>query len=272
MRFLPAPRHAGRYEERVIERAPSYGLTGETRHNQPILAAALDLKRTVVEEDPSWDSIVDGGISEETVRRRAEMMLAVDDGVGRILEALEAKGVLDDTLIVFTSDNGYFYGEHGLTVERRLPYEESLRAPLVMRLPGLAEPGTRPAAFALSIDLAPTILGVAGVEIPSRIQGRSLVPVLRGEVDSVRDHACMEYYSHENPMPWTVDLDYRVVREDRFKYIQWTRFEDAEELYDLQVDPYEQINLVLDPERRVLLERMRALVVDCTLEMQGYDE
>jgi N-acetylglucosamine-6-sulfatase len=270
MRFVPAPRHAGRYEDRVIERAPSYGLSEATRRNQPILASALDLKRTVVEQDPSWDSIVDWGISEETVRRRAEMMLAVDEGVGRILERLEEKGILDHTLVLLTSDNGYFYGEHGLTVERRLPYEEALRAPLVMRLPGLVGPGTRPGAFALSIDLAPTILDVAGVEIPGHVQGRSLVPVLSGDADSVRERACMEYYSHEGTMPWTVDLDYRVVRRDRFKYIRWTRFEGGEELYDMQVDPHEQVNLALDRERAALLEEMRRLAVGCVLEMQGY--
>ena len=213
MKFYPAPRHVGLYEQKTIERAPSYGLTEEARRNKPILAQALDLKDEVAEEDPSWESIIDRGISEETIRRRAEMMLAVDEGVGRIYSALEKRDLLDQTLIVFTSDNGYFYGEHGLTIERRMPYEESIRTPLVMRYPALIEPGSRSEGFALSVDIAPTVLDFAGVEIPDHIQGESLVPQLTGEVEAVRDVACMEFYSHENPMPWTVNLDYRIVRK-----------------------------------------------------------
>ena len=92
MKFVPAPRHLGRYEDETIERAPSYGLTAATRRNKPVLAQALDLKEVVVAEDPTWESIIDRGISEETIRRRAEMMLAVDEGVGRIYETLERAG------------------------------------------------------------------------------------------------------------------------------------------------------------------------------------
>ena len=270
MTFLPAARHLGRYETDVLARAPTYGLTEATRRSKPVLARALDLREEVVAADPSWESIIDRGIAEETVRRRAEMMLAVDEGVGRILAALERRGVLDSTLVVVTSDNGYFYGEHGLTVERRLPYEEALRAPLVIRYPPLVAAGSRPAALTLSVDVAPTILDIAGVEIPRHVQGESLVPVLRGDTAAVREVACMEYYSHENPMPWTVDLDYRVVRRGRFKYIRWLRFDDAEELYDLEADPWERRNLAGDPALGRVLADLRAELRTCVLRALGF--
>ena len=89
--------------------------------------------------------------------------MAIEDGVGEILKALEETGQLDNTIIVFTSDNGYFYGEHGLSVERRLAYEESIRMPLLVRYPKWIKPGAARDELALNIDLAPTLLELAGV-------------------------------------------------------------------------------------------------------------
>ncbi len=104
------------------------------------------------------------------------MLLAVDESLGRILAALERKGILNDTVVVFTSDHGYFYGEHGLNEERRLAYEETIRIPLVLRYPPLAMAGSTPSEMALSLDIAPTLLEVAGLQPGAGLQGRSLVP------------------------------------------------------------------------------------------------
>jgi len=89
------------------------------------------------------------------------MLLAVDDSLGRILATLETLGELDDTVVVLTSDNGYFYGEHGLSEERRLAYEEAIRVPLLVRYPPLVRPGTTPGDLVLNIDVAPTLLELA---------------------------------------------------------------------------------------------------------------
>ena len=97
-----------------------------------------------------------------------------------ILKALKETNQLDNTVIVFTNDNGYFYGEHGLSVERRLAYEESIRLPLLVRYPRLIKAGTVRDEFALNIDVAPTLLELAGVSLPVMVQGRSLVPLLKG--------------------------------------------------------------------------------------------
>src|SRR5262249_15147994 len=120
------------------------------------------------------------GTDDETVRNRLRMLMAVDEGVGRIFAALERAGRLDETLIVFTSDHGYFYGEHGLSVERRLAYEEAIRIPLLWRYPRLIRASTVLEPMVLSLDLAPTLLELAGAPIPSDMNGRSLVPLLAG--------------------------------------------------------------------------------------------
>src|SRR5262249_37682193 len=104
----------------------------------------------------------------------------VEEGVGRILRTLEKSGQLDRTIFVFTSDEGYFYGEHGLSFERRLAYEESARIPLLMRYPALIRAGITVDAIALNLDLAPTLLEIAGAEPLSNVQGRSLVPGAEG--------------------------------------------------------------------------------------------
>lgn len=270
-KFIPADRHKGRYDGRVVERRPNYGINEAERKTKPVLAEALEIKHSPKIQE-AFDGLLDPGISEQTVRRRAEMMLAVDEGVGRILGTLESLELLDDTLIIFTSDNGYFYGEHGLGIERRLPYEESARTPLLMRFPRLAAPGTRVDALVASIDLAATALDLAGTQIPSHVQGRSLVPLLSGETDSIRDSLLVEYYSHENPFPWTANLDYRIVLKGHHKYIRWIRFEDAAELYDLEADPYEQSNLIGAPGLEGVERDMRRELGDLTLASLGIAE
>jgi N-acetylglucosamine-6-sulfatase len=263
--FVPAERHRGRYVDEVLERRPNYGFSTAERSTKPVLEEALGIRHEL-EQDDDWAREIDPGISENTIRRRAEMMLAVDEGLGRILDALEKTDELDDTLIIFTSENGYFYGEHGLTVERRLPYEESVRTPLLMRYPRLVEAGRRVNGLVVSIDLAPTVLDVAGVGIPTHVQGRSLRPLLSGETDAIHDAILMEYYSHENPFPWTAKLDYRIVRRGRYKYIRWIRFEDEAELYDLEADPFELTNRVAEPGMSPVVEElqndMRRLVLE----------
>jgi arylsulfatase A-like enzyme len=183
-------------------------------------------------------------------------MLAVDDGVGRLCAALEEKALLDNTLFVFMSDNGSFFGEHGLSVERRFPYEESIRSPLIISQRAAIEP-RRIEAFALSVDIAPTLLQAAGVEIPKSVQGRSLLPLALGQRTRWRDAFLVEYYSHENPFPWLANIDYRAVRIGRYKYIRWIREDEAHELYDLDTDPFELRNLAGDPAHATTVARAR---------------
>ncbi len=240
--YVPAPRHRGRYEHEVFARRPNVVASPDDLTEQPALRRALAY-RASPDITREFGGILDPGTSEETIRRRAEMLLAVDESLGRIMDVLEARGTLDRTLIVLTSDNGFFFGEHGLSLERRLPYEESIRNPLLVRFPPLVAPGSRPDGLALSVDIAPTVLEITGTPISDQIQGRSLVPLLAGEHPSDwRKSLLVEFYTYENPMPWLMDMDYRMVRTDRWKYIHWTQHPDLDELYDLEADPYEMDN------------------------------
>jgi arylsulfatase A-like enzyme len=172
-------------------------------------------------------------------------------------------------MIVFMSDNGSFFGEHGLSVERRLPYEESVKCPLLVSHAAAIEPGRRVTQLALSIDIAPTLIEAAGGAIPTRVQGRSLIPLLHGNAPRWRESCLIEYYSQETPFPWLTNLDYRAVRLGRYKYIRWIRYDDASELYDLESDPFEQRNLAYDPKYAATVSQARAAMSSLVVESLG---
>ena len=123
------------------------------------------------------------------------MLSAVDRAVGRLILALEAKGVLDETVFVVTSDQGFFYGEFGLAQERRLAYEPSIHIPLLVRYPPLVPAGSAPEALAGSMDMAPTLLELGDAPAPADLDGKSLASVLGGATAPVRDDLLIEYYS-----------------------------------------------------------------------------
>ena len=210
----------------------------------------------------------DLGVSEQSIRDRAEMMLAVDESLEKILATLKELNIDDQTAIILTSDNGYVFGEHGFSLERRMPYEESIKAPLFIKYPSLVNPVSNVNGLVLSIDLAATALDIANIDIPNSIQGKSLLPLIQGETESIRPVAFIEYYSHENPFPWTAQMDYRVVVSDRFKYIKWLRFDEAE-LYDLVNDRNELNNLIHQPAYLNVVEQMRREMAELQLEALG---
>ena len=255
--FVPAPRHAGRYEGRLFDRRANFAASPEELVAKPALQRALRNKYSEEMLGMFSEEELDPGASETAIRRRAEMMLAVDESVGRIVETLSRAGILDDTLILFTSDNGYFYGEHALTIERRLPYEESIRSPLLIRYPALASADSEIGELVVSVDIAPTVLEVAGLPVGNQIQGRSLVPLLRGVDADWRRAVLIEFFTYENPFPWLVDMDYRAIRTDRYKYIHWMQHPDENELYELVEDPFETRNLIAQPEMSQVLSELR---------------
>jgi len=186
-----------------------------------------------------------------------------------MIAALEEQGSLDDTMIIFTSDNGFFFGEHWLSQERRLPYEESIRLPLILCYPPLATPGSRIEGLSLSVDTAPTVLEAGGAEIGDHVQGRSLIPLLRGDDVGWRASVLIEFYTHENPRPWLMDMDYRAVRTDRYKLIHWIQHPADRELYDLHEDPFELQNLVDDPAMSEVVAELEAELATLVVEAMG---
>ncbi len=267
--YVPAPRHRGQYEEMEFSRRPNAITTLGDLEGKPAIQQALAAKYSAEIVDEFGEEELDPGSSNETIRRRAEMLLAVDDGLGRIVETLDQEGILDETLILFTSDNGFFYGEHGLSLERRMPYEESIRAPLIVRYPPAATPGTIVEDLVASVDIAPTVLEMAGTPIGDHIQGQSFVESLRGAATHPRSSIFVEFFTYENPFPWLVNMDYRAIRTDRYKYIHWMQFPEWGELYDLTEDPYELRNLVDDPTMAPVLEQLREELRASALHAMG---
>lgn len=176
----------------------------------------------------------------QTVINQMRCLAAIDESTSRVLAALEAVGKLDNTLIVFTSDHGYLWGEHGKG-DKRWPYEESIRIPWLMRLPGRIGAGRISDALAQTIDLAPTCLELAGVPIPAWMQGRSLLPLFGGGTPSHwRDSLLIEY--QQDPKYPEVGT-YSGVRTTRWKYASFTDPAQTDMLFDLNADPYEINNL-----------------------------
>jgi arylsulfatase A-like enzyme len=242
--YVPAERHRDLYRGRVFPARPNAKPPEAGARGKPALAEALARKGREPGGRALLDSIHAG--TQEEVRLRAAMMASVDEGVGMLLDTLDRTGALDHTAVVFLSDNGYFFGEHGLGPERRFAYEEGLRCPLLVRYPPLVAPGTTIDALTLALDVAPTVLELAGAAPAAALQGRSLVPLLGGQQPAWRSSFLAEYYG-EAAIPWLVAMSYKAVRTDRYKYIDWTQHEGCDELYDLAADPYELTNLAREP-------------------------
>jgi N-acetylglucosamine-6-sulfatase len=243
--FVSAERHRGRYANATVPRRPNALAAPERK---PALARVI----------PGLPPLsAKTGTPDADVRDRLEMLLGVDDSLARIVQALRDLGILDDTIVVFTSDHGYFYGEHGLNEERRLAYEETARIPLVVRFPRAARAGAAVSQLVQIIDIAPTVLALAGVDDSAPRQGRSLVPLLADEDAPWRSSILLEYYT-DTVFPRMLTMEYQAVRTTRHKYIHYVDLTGADELYDLEADPYEMNNLLASDAGRRLLPELQA--------------
>ncbi len=165
---------------------------------------------------------------------------SVDENIGRLLEYLDRTGLAENTLVVYTSDQGFYLGEHGW-YDKRFMYEESLRTPLVMRYPQAIKAGQVSDRMALNLDLAPTILDFAGIAIPAEMQGRSLRPASGGRPP--KDWRKSIYYHYYEIESWHSVKKHYGVRTHRYKLIHFYDDIDAWELYDLKKDPLEVNNV-----------------------------
>ncbi len=182
------------------------------------------------------------------MRDYAKVTKSVDDNVGRLLEYLQANGMMENTLIVYTSDQGFYMGEHGW-FDKRFMYEESLNTPLVMRLPDGYQRRGEIAEMVQNIDYAPTFLDMAGVKVPNDIQGVSLVPILKApSAQQVKGkwRDAIYYHFYEYPAEHAAKRHYGI-RTKQYKLIHFYNDIDTWELYDLKADPTEMHNLYNDP-------------------------
>ena len=241
--FKPAERHKDLFADEKLPQAPSVNddLSGKK-------ALRRDIK--MEEGHPAY------GVSDDLIRDQLRCIVAVDEGVGKILAALEETKQLDNTFVVFTSDNGYFWNEHKLG-DKRAAYEEAIRVPMVARYPKLIKPGTTVEQMVLDVDFAPTFCELAQAKsTPAVLHGRSILPILAGK-GSVpwRTSALFEYFlepAYANIPTW------HAVRTDRFKYVHYDDVANADELYDLAKDPHEMKNVIADPAHAEQLAALKA--------------
>lgn len=189
----------------------------------------------------------------------------VDENLGRLLRALDELKLAENTAVIFTSDNGYFLGEHGLGDKRSL-YEESLRIPMLVRFPRLAPRAAVRDEMVLNLDVAPTLLELAGLPVPREMQGRSWVPLLAGKRVAWRTAFLAQYFFEQGfgGTPTVVG-----VRTPDAKLIQYPGHPEWTELFDLAQDPFETKNLANDPAHRELLARLQA-ELQAQMKATGY--
>lgn len=218
--FRPPPHLKGRYKDVDLKLPPESDTWITLTNNHPFVGALFPMNLLY--------------------QGYCETVVSVDEQVGRVINILEDRGILDDTIIVYAGDNGHFWGEHGL-YDKRLAYEESIRIPFIVRYPGLVQnPGRRATQMVLNIDLAPTILAAAGVGVPDGMQGMSLLPYLKADGAPARESWLYEHFPvFPIPIPGIT-----AVRTDRYKYVEYQNDIRPKELFDLQIDPHEKKNLM----------------------------
>jgi N-acetylglucosamine-6-sulfatase len=245
--FIPPERYRGRYAKAKIPYPATMANTERNYRDKP---------RWVKEQRYGWhgvDYAYHGQLDfDDFYRRYAETLLALDEGVGRVLDQLERSGLARSTLVLYLSDNGFSLGEHGL-IDKRHAYEESIRIPMLAWAPGFITGGSQVTAMVRNIDLAPTILELAGISRPPGMDGHSVLAALRGRASEQPEELLYEYY-WEFAFPHTPTVF--ALRGSRYKYIYYHGIWDLNELYDLETDPLEQHNLIEVP---AFQERSRAM-------------
>ncbi|MDH4091043.1 MAG: sulfatase [Cyclobacteriaceae bacterium] len=181
--------------------------------------------------------------------------ISLDRNVGRLMQYLKKNNLLDNTMIVYTSDQGFYLGEHGW-FDKRFMYEESMRTPMIIRYPPLARKGTVIQDLVMNLDMAPTFLQLAGVAVPESMQGKSILPLLAGEAKGDAWRTGVYYHYYEHPGEHNVYRHFGI-RTSRYKLIRFYGVKNFWELYDLRHDPHEMRNLAGEMKHEKLLANLK---------------
>jgi arylsulfatase A-like enzyme len=247
--FQPPPRLADKYEGKEARPTPNIGIPAI--YSGKFAGGAVKAKAKPKDKAGDEPKAKAGGSN--MLRGYFGCLAAVDENVGRLLARLDELKLAENTVVVFTSDNGFYLGEHNLG-DKRSAYDESIRIPLLVRYPKMVERGRLDDRLVLNLDLAPTFLDLAGVPIPPSMQGRSWRRLLEDGVANGRDAFFYEYfYERSYAIPTVL-----AVRTRTAKLIKYPGHDDWTELFDLAHDPYETKNLASDPASKELLARMQA--------------
>ena len=271
-RCEPAKRHRGMYAGNKYTypksySIPEYGLTIPPTYNEQTdeLKSGRDfygdprIPDWVRHQRESWHGVdpaiyhgsaIEISSLDEMVIDYCETLMSVDESIGRVIEYLEDNGLAESTIVIYMSDNGWSFGEHGL-IDKRHFYEESARVPLLAYCPGVIDSSVVIDRLIQNIDIAPTILEAAGLQYPENMQGLSFLPFIYGKETEWRDQIYYEYFwEYDYPStPTTFG-----VRSDRYKYIRYHGIWDTNEFFDLQEDPHEINNLIDCPDHQKLIE------------------
>ena len=189
------------------------------------------------------------------------MISLVDHNIGRVLAALKEQGLEEDTLVLFTSDHGEMLGDHGLLFKGPFHYDCLIKAPLIVKWPGVVPQGSRYAAVTEHVDLMPTLLDLAGVAAPGGVQGVSIAPILRGDVGAGRPYALTEFNCYD----WGLSVKTLTGRDFKLTYYAGERFG---ELYDRNKDPLERVNLWDDPAYAGEKQRLLGVLLDRLIQTE----
>ena len=244
-RHLPAPRHKNLYKNEDLP-TPPYDTHKETFKGKPewLRRKTYGFKWNENDKIPDELPEITWPINKQKYMQLLRSLIAVDESLGQVIKTLDEMGELENTVIIYSSDNGYFMGEHTF-LDKRLAYENSMRVPMIIRYPKLITKNSIVKEQCLNIDLAPTILDLAGVKKPSYMQGESMVKLISGKKDkSWRKSMLFEYYVDD---AWPYAGPNQVaVRTNKYKLIDNFLEDDIDELYDLVNDPGEMKNLIND--------------------------
>jgi arylsulfatase A-like enzyme len=258
--WVPDEKHAGKYEDQMIPKPATFDDDLSTRGaaaHECRMSILSDLRKTDVKSDPP------AGLSDAErkmwnyqrfIKDYLRVVASVDDNIGRLLDHLDSAGLTRNTVVIYTSDNGFFLGDHGW-FDKRFMYEEALRVPLIVRFPAAASVGDSSDAMALNIDIPSTILDLAHAPIPKEMQGRSLKPILTHQPPA--DWRQSVYYHYYEQEPEHNVAPHYGVRTATHKLIHFYTH-DQWELYDLPRDPHELQNRYDDPAYAALRDQLKA--------------
>ncbi len=271
--WIPAPRFEHRFEHVTMPEPRTFhdnleGRSPAVRNSSMSIADLPDFRDRGCPDSLERDARTRCNL-QQLVRNYYRVLLGVDENVGRVLDYLHDEGELDNTIVIYTSDNGFFLGDHGL-MDKRLMYEESISVPYVVSWPAALPKGkVDNKHFVLNIDFAPTLLDLAGVPVPSDMQGHSIQPLLKGS-DPSDWRASFLYEYYEYPAVHCVRKN-RGIRTHRYKLIHFWEEPESFELYDLESDPTEVHNVASDAKMKPVFDELKRRLEELRKETHDID-
>ncbi len=270
----PDVKHAHLYDNADIPEPATFDDDFRTRSDaarEATMRIDRDLTRTDLKQDPPPElsgTALKRWKYQRYIKDYLACVASVDDNVGRLLDYLDQSGLAQNTIVIYTSDQGFFLGDHNW-FDKRFMYEESLRMPFLVRYPGHIKSGTVSTGMILNVDFAPTLMEYAGLKIPADIQGSSFTSLLRGEKPKTWRTA-MYYRYYHYPQDHRVQPHYGL-RTERYKLIYFNKI-DQWELFDLQKDPRELNNVYENPAYRTTLNRLKEELYRLKKELKDEDQ